>query len=97
GHPRARPHPAAGGGMSVPAVARSSPNALRAAIVGGAVLLTALAVTTAVTAVTRAADGAWMRPPLWALAIAPLAVVLLLPSVRRRGDRLAARLLHGDD
>jgi hypothetical protein len=83
--------------VSVPAIARSSPQVVRGAIVGGAVLLTALAVTTAATAATRAADGAWIRPPLWALAIAPLAVVLLLPAVRRGGDRLAARLLHGAD
>ena len=75
----------------------SSPSLVRAAIVGAGVLLTALAVTTAATATTAAADGAWRRPPLWALAVAPLAVVLLLPAVRRGGDRLAARLLLGDD
>jgi hypothetical protein len=75
----------------------ASPVALRRAIVGAGVLLTALAVTSAATALTRAADGAWLRPPLWALAVAPLAVVLLLPSVRRAGDRLAGRLVAGDD
>jgi hypothetical protein len=83
--------------VSVAAIARSSPEVVRGAIVGGAVVLTALAVTSAATAATRAADGAWVRPPLWALAVAPLAVVLLLPTVRRGGDRLAARILHGGD
>jgi signal transduction histidine kinase len=65
-------------------------------IVGGAVLVTAFAVTAATTAVAALIDGHWQRAPLLALMIAPLVVIALMPFVRRRADRLAERLAYGE-